>query len=60
MPLLVPADNQPKWARPEHPLNLFEWNGLGHRLEVSHAPRFSSAGRQAYTLNLNIQYRLDR
>lgn len=60
LPLLLPDATQPKWAKPEHLLNLFEWNGLGQRLEISQTPRFSATGRPAYALNLNNQYRVDR
>jgi hypothetical protein len=60
LPIIVPSTVYPKWARPEHFLNLFEWNGLASRVLVTSETEDAGSERPIYAINLNNQYRLDR
>lgn len=59
LPVMLPGADKPKWARPEHFLNVFQWLGLGSHVNVSTGVPPVINGRPAYVLNLNNQYRLD-
>lgn len=60
--IVVPDPSQPKWAMPEHFLNLFAWNKLELLTSTTRDPGKLDAGssKPIYALNLNNQYRLDK